>query len=169
MIPSTLLIVLFVQWTSSWIDFTLNYPIKWWGGGWWWWCSGDGAGGAGGVAGDRGGGEGYLAIHKTLEQVDCLLSSTKRTVASVPDHALYSIIIIGHHQDKSPSASLCLMIFIFAISYTYWLWISILRSLIIPDIKKYSIVLYSIVLYWSSQIQRNIVLCYANSVAHHQH
>ena len=26
MIPSTLLIVLFVQWTSSWIDFTLILP-----------------------------------------------------------------------------------------------------------------------------------------------
>ena len=61
MIPSTLLIVLFVQWTSSWIDFTLILPLIIW-----WSCDDNAAADeydnddGGGVSGN---GEEYLAIH----------------------------------------------------------------------------------------------------------
>ena len=105
MIPSTLLIVLFVQWTSSWIDFTFKNITSY--------DDGDGDDDDdnndnddddddGDGDGD-GGSEEYLAIHKTLEEVNCLLASTKRTVAGVPDHN-HIIIIFCHRLVSSSSA-----------------------------------------------------------------
>ena len=93
MIPSTLLIVLFVQWTSSWIDFTFKNITSY----------DDGDGDDDDDGDGDGGSEEYLAIHKTLEEVNCLLASTKRTVAGVPDHN-HIIIIFCHRLVSSSSA-----------------------------------------------------------------